>query len=331
MSRGGALYLLLGPEEGQKEQFIEGLVARIGKSVGSPPELQRFYAFDVDLTEVLVTLRNGNLFTPHRVVLLRNVELLSRKKELELLEEYCAHPAENATLILVSDEVGRVDRRLERMVPGENRKIFWEMFESQKMGWILSFFKKRKIEIDSQAATFLLEMVENNTRELRDICEKLSLFFGEGSRIDYPDIEKVLYHSKEESVFTLFEKVAQRDFPACLEVLNKLLLSREADPVQLLGGLLAQYRRLMALERLLGQAYSFEEAFSRLSLRSRKIQKVYAEGCRRYSPAELTAIIKLSARFDLRVRALKSVLHACLLELFLYYAVVKGGEGYFRS
>jgi DNA polymerase-3 subunit delta len=326
MSKAAAVYLLLGPEIGEKDAFVRRLVTQLGKQAGGSPEIHRFYGFDVELAEVLAVLRNGALFSPHRIAILGNAELLTRKRDLDLLAEYCNHPAADATLLLLSEEVTRIDRRVDRMVPKDNRVVFWELFENQKMGWIQNFFGKRRVEIEPRAATFLLEMVENNTKQLQDTCEKLTLFFGEGSRIGHEDVEKILYHSKEENVFTLFDKIAARDFPGSLEVLGKILLSREADPVQLLGGLLSQIRRLLSLKRLLDGRYSPEEAFANLNLRGKKMQKVYSEGARRYSLEELQALVVLVARFDVRLRSLKTALAASLLQLFLYYTVIRGGR-----
>lgn len=330
MSKSDALYLLLGPEEGEKDSFLDRLIRRITKTIGQAPEVHRFYAFDSDIGEILAVLRNGTLFSPYRVVLLRNAELLSKKRDLDQLAEYRDRPAPQTSLILLSEEIGRIDKRLEKMVPKDNKVIFWELFENQKMGWILNFFGKSNIRIDPQAASFLLEMVENNTKELKDTCEKLRVYFGEGSRIRYADVEKILYHSKDENVFTLFEKISSRDLDASLEVLTKLLLTREADPVGLLAGLLAQVRKLKVLKGLIEQRYSYEEAFSRVKMSGKRMQKIYAEGCRQYSLDELQAAVLLIARFDHRVRSLKSNLHATLLQLFLYYLVVKGGSGSFR-
>jgi DNA polymerase-3 subunit delta len=337
MSKSDALFLLLGPEEGEKEAFIKRLIDRIAKEIGEPPEIYRFYAFEHALAEVLSVLRNGSLFARHRIVLLRGVEEIRRKAEIEMLAEYCVRPAPDTTLVLVSEEVGRIDDRLKKLVPRDSQQIFWELFDNQKVGWIVGFFRQRGMEIDSEAAGFLLEMVENNTKSLRDICEKLALYLGgavklaEGqrpaSRIGLQDIEELLYHSKEENVFTLFERMSLRDFAASLEVLDKILLARETDAVQLLGGLLLQYRKLMALKLLTDQRYSLSEAFVRIGIRGKRNQKLYADAARRYSLPELRSIVRLVAVFDRRVRELKSSLHACVLQLFVYFAVVNRDAG----
>jgi DNA polymerase-3 subunit delta len=328
MSRSTGPYLLLGPEAGEKEAFLRRLLERLSKEHGSPPEVQRYYPFEGDLTEALANLANGSLFAGHRVLLLNNAEALTRKRELDLLAGYCAHPAPGSTLVMLSDEVARVDRRLDELVPKENKVIFWELFESQKQGWIVNYFKTRGIQVESPAVEFLLDMVDNDTRTLAGTCEKLALFFGSGSRIGYAEVEKILFHSKEENVYTLFERLAQRDFAGSLEVLAQILLAREADAVQLLAGLAAQYRKVLGMKRLLEASYSVEDAAQRLKIRGgKRVLRIYAEGCRRYGLSELESILYLTARFDLRARSLKSTLHGLLLELYLYYAALRGGWG----
>jgi DNA polymerase III subunit delta len=331
MSKNDSLYLLLGPEEGEKDAFVERLIQRISKAIGQAPEIHRFYSFDSEIPEVLAVLRNGSLFSSYRVVLLRNAELLTKKRDLDQLSAYAANPADQSSLVMFTEEIGRIGKSLEKLVPRENKVIFWELFENQKMGWIGSFFKKREIRIDPRAVTLLLEMVENNTKELKDTCEKLSIFFGKGSEIGYADVEKILYHSKDENVFTLFDRIASRDLDSSLEVLAKLLLSREADAVSLLAGLLFQVRRLKDLKLLMEKRYSYEEAFARSRITSKRMQKTYSAALQRYTLGELQAIIRLIARFDYRVRSLGAVLHPNLLQLFLYYLVVKGGSGAFRT
>lgn len=316
-----AVYLLLGPELGQKDQFIRQLIAR------GAPETHRFYAFDTEVGEVLSILRNETLFSSYRLVIFNNAELIKGARDLQLMLEYLAHPAAHATLILASDTVQGVNKRLQKAIPDRNRITFWELFPNQKMGWIRNFFKQADMEIEQEAVSFLLDMVENNTLQLRATCEKLAVFFGAGATVKLKDIEELIYHSKEENVFSLFEKVCLRDFDSVLEVSQTILLSRESEPVQLLGGLYFQFQRLMSFKRLIGANYSPGEAFTRLNLRSKKVQKTYNLGEQNYRLSELKDIILALAQFDWRLRSLSSVLHTHLLQLFLYYAVVRGGAG----
>jgi DNA polymerase-3 subunit delta len=317
--------LLLGPEEGEKDAFARRLLEQITKERGGPPEVQRYYPFETDLSEVLALLANGSLFAAFRVAVLHGAEELKSKREVELLAGYAARPSPDTALLLLSTEVGRVDKRIERLISREHKVIFWELFESQKQGWVNNFFRARGMSIEPEAVDFLLDMVENNTRELQAVCERLALFFGQGARVGYAEVERLLYHSKEENAFTLFEKLAARDLGDCLEVLSKILLSRDSDAVGLLAVLASQVRKQHAFARLLAAHYSSEEAAERLEIRGKRAQQTYAGAARRYSPEELARILRLTALFDQRARSLKASLHPALLQLYLYYAVVRGG------
>ena len=335
MSKAEAVYLLLGPEEGEKEKFVEELKARLARERGGSLETVRAYPFDTDLVEVLAQLQNGALFSSHRLTILNNLEAVGRERDIRLLAEYCARPARQATLVLVSAETRLGERfaKLEKAIPAENRKVFWELFESQKTGWIANFFRQRGLRIDPQATRFLLDMVENNTKQLQETCESLALFFGDkkGEGIGLEEVEKILYHSKEENVFTLFNRVAQRDLASALEILQKILLSRDGESTQLLAGLLSQFRRVKLFQELLRKSYSAEEAFRRLKLSSKRAQRVFQEAARRYSLAEVEAIVMLTAAFDMRLRGFKTNHHPALLQLFLYYAIQRGGRGAWRE
>ena len=51
-----------------------------------------------------------------------------------------------------------------------------------------------------------------------------------------------------------------------------------------------------------------------ISIRSKKMQREYQEGCKQYSMAELKTIIRLIAQFDLKLRSLKSPLHSTIVQ-----------------
>ena len=88
------------------------------------------------------------------------------------------------------------------------------MFDNQKQGWVTNFFRQRKITIAADAVEYILDMVENNTRDMRAECERLALFFGPDATIGLESVEQYIYHSKEENVFTLFDRICERELAA---------------------------------------------------------------------------------------------------------------------
>ncbi len=315
------------PDGGDKTQFIEKIIKDITLKEKEEPEKYKFYTFEANLVDIIALLRTGSLFSRHKVITIANLELLKRKEDVSLLLEYLKAPSPDATLLLLSDAIKRdISKRIVDAVPEQNRKIFWEMYENKKPGWIKSYFNKANISIDQESTDFLLEMIENNTRDLKQECGRLVQFFGPNTELKIESIARYIYHSKEENVFTLFDRVAQRDLSASQEVLNKILLSKESDPVTLMGGLLWQVRRLLDMKRLLEENYSFEETFARLQIKSKKSQKTYINAHKAYTLKEVEELITLIAEFDMRLRAFKADLHTLLLQLFLYYAIKRGGK-----
>jgi DNA polymerase III subunit delta len=354
------VWLLLGPEEGEKAAFIAKVKVDLTAKHGEP-EVTRFYAGESRMAQVVMCLRNQTLFSRHRLVILSDAEKVHLAEEAATLVEYVGDPAPDATLLLVSAGfAGEMDKRVTAAVPKEGQKIFWEMFDNQKQGWIANFFRQRKITIEPEAAEYILDMVENNTRDMRVECERLAQFFGaepaethgadvtpgaaEGATqaplaqsaeyrgaITLESVERYIYHSKEENVFTLFDRICEGDLAASVEVLDKILLAREAEATQLATGLLSQFRKLAGLKRMLAESYQSAEAFPKLRIFSKKNQRTYLEGTRKYSAEDIERIVTLLAAFDERFRSIKSDLHALLLHLLVYYIVRKAGHGAWRQ
>lgn len=320
-----ASYLLLGPETGEKERFVAQLRAEKEKAAGEPPEVSSFYAFEIGPAEVVSLLRNGSLFSTHRVVLYKGVDSLTRKDELEPLLAYLGSPNPEVTLILTA-ETTSVDRRLEQAHTGEQKKIFWELFENQKRGWIAQYFRQAGLRVEPEATLLLLELVGNTTDDLGRECGKLVQYLGKGATVDEQAVETYIFHSKEENVFTLFDRIASGDLPSSIETLQSILLSGDSNPIALLAGLLWQFRRLHQIEMLLHENYELQEACVKVGVRSKRSQKSYAEAVRHYALADAEAIISLLARFDGEVRAIRSDLQPLLLEIFVYCSVARKGK-----
>jgi DNA polymerase-3 subunit delta len=317
-------FLLTGPENGQKALFIDSIKQKLSKTGGGKPEEYRFYAFESDMQEVLSIIRNSSLFAASKLVFIASAEKIKKAEDIKLLSAYFKQPAKDAVLILQSDEIN-IDKRLEKAAGKDSKKIFWELFENQKHDWIRTYFKKKNMEIDGDAVDLLLETVENDTQDLEKECSRLSLYFSAKGKIDSSDIETYIFHSKDENVFTLFETVARQDFKAGLDILQNILLSGSSDSVQLLAGLLWQFRRLMVLKSLLNDNFGFEEACSRLKIRSKKNKRMYSEGSRNFSLQNLEQIIVCAAEFDRMLRSLRPAVHETLLKLFLYRCIIKKG------
>ncbi len=319
----GGVWLLLGPEHGQKQDFLDELKAGLAKKHGEVPEVHRFHAFETPFSDVLSLLQNGDLFAAHKLVIVQSADEY-KKADVDLIKGYTAKPAAESTLVLTSDET-KADA-LGRAVPKDQTKVFWEMFENQKKGWVIGHFRSLGITLEGDAAEFFLEMVDNSTDQIRLEAQKLLAFFGQGATITLDDLEQFLVHTKEENVFTLFERIAAQEFAKALEVLKKILSSKESEGIGILAGLSWQFKNLLGFSSKLRERTPAEEAFTALKVFGKKAQANLQLGARHYSFSDLQAILVLTADFDHRLRHYRTEHHPLLLELYLYYVILKRGR-----
>lgn len=325
-------WLLAGPEEGDKEARVEAIAKLIEAKTGSPPERHRFHGFESRMADVVMTLSNRSLFASHRLVLVLGAESVKGRAEVETLAAYLASPADDATLVLETAELpGALDAALVKLVPKPAQVIFWEMFDSAKKGWVVNFFRQRKVALEPGVVDHILDMVTNNTRELRAECERLALYVGPGATLDLERAEQYLYHSKEENVFTLFDQLAARDGAGAQEVLDKILLAGDADPQQIAAGLLWQFGRIVKYRQLVDREhYNPEEAFAALKIRGKRNQGTVLAAAKAYRADEVDAIVALLAETDARFRMGRADLHPLVLQMAVHYIVTNGGRGAWR-
>ncbi|HAK44592.1 MAG TPA: DNA polymerase III subunit delta [Spirochaeta sp.] len=317
-------WLLSGPEAGERTNFLKQLKNKLIEQFGEEPEQHRFYPFESTVSEILSLVKNGSLFSAWKLILIGQSDLL-KKAEIDEFKTYLANPAKDAILIFLSDETS-LKNGLGKIIPKQNQKIFWEMFESQKKGWLSGFFRNRRIEIEADAIELLLTLIENNTADMKKECEKLAIFFGEGASISKVDIENFFYHGKEENVFSLFNRIAAADLGGSIEILQKIMLGNETNTVQLLGGLMWQLRNLQGIAAELNRGESFQSACYKNNIRAKKAQAVYSEALKHYNEKNLRDIIALTADYDIKLRTARQEQREITAQLYLYSLIEQKGS-----
>ena len=311
----GFCRLFLGPELGKKQDALNEIRQSLCRGT-RPPEETSFYAGETGVFEMVDTLRNGDLFAESRLFLIKNAEAIKKKEEIELLVSYMAAPRDDTGLIFFSENTS-LSKELEKGVSREDRKVFYELFENQKTEWVAGFFRREGFSIDSDAVETILELVENNTEALKRDCSRLLLFLDNAKTIGAGDVEHWLSHTREESSFSLFSRIAAGDFPKALESLHTLLAAREAFPL-IFGGLVSCFRKLRDYLSLAGSGRLNDFELRKIGISFPKARDDYARAARRYDPAGAEACIGLTAEYDILLRSSGAALEAILMDLYLY-------------
>jgi len=323
----GEPYLLLGPEKGKKQTFVKGIISSILKQDGEAPDILRFYPFETEAGEIISAASNGSLFASHTLIIVNQADTI-KTKDAKAFAQYLENPNSASTLIFISEESSsaKISAPLSKKIKKPNQKIFWELFDSDKRAWLVNYFRSHNQSISKSGIDYILEMLENNTTEFKKTCQQLSLFFKEGTEISEELLEEFLYHNKEETVFSLFDKIAIGDFQGSLDVLQKIKLSGSVFYPQLVAGLLWQLKKLYSFSALIDQNYSPDESSQKLGIRSKKAKNIYFKATKYYSHNQLKKIIILSTRIDTLLRESRGEVQSVVMELYLYLIIIKKGD-----
>lgn len=328
-------YLFLGPEAGAKADEVKRIRSELTAAYGDSLEFERFYPFEGEQGELFASLSNDSLFSDHRLILVSQLES-ANATFLNDLAGYLESPSPSATLILASSETS-ITKKIMDLIPKERIRTFYDLLEGEKSTWIRTHFRRLGLTITSDGVELLIAMTEDNTQELRTVCNQLALFWQNDSPtkpIDEEVVQTYLHHSRVEDAFTLFPHLTGGDLRKALASLHALLGSGDYQtPILLISGLLWQFRRLLSVSEGFEEGKEEYEVFSNAhvllkpsAIRRPKDKTTYREGAKRYTSKDIRSIIIALAQADIEVKQSRSEEVPLILERLIYRIINKKGK-----
>jgi DNA polymerase-3 subunit delta len=127
------------------------------------------------------------------------------------------------------------------------------------------------------------------------------------------DVEQWLSHSREESAFTLFSRIAAGDGSKAIEALHTLLAAKES-PIAILAGLAWCFRKLRDYLSLPENPDNFE--LKKIGL-SAVTKNNYAAAARRYNIKDAENCLAVTAEYDILTRASGPAMEGTLMDVYL--------------
>ena len=332
-------YLFKGSEFGERNDALQELKNKAKKQFPAV-EFNIFFMSETSLSEIMSQFTNGSLFSDALFYVIKNAELIKKKDDIELLENWKnaveSEKNENSILVLITDE-NSVEKKLEKLVPKENVKMFWEMYESKKLPWVKNYFARNGFKITDEAAQAILNLVENNTEELKNECSRFFACFTEDHLIDVDDVDQILAHNKEETPFTLFDalvdtsKKQSERLEKSREILQKILSSAKSDSsIEFIAGLLYSFRQLKKWSIINENGRLGDSELMSKGFYIKSAWPQYEKACRLWSPRQIQKIISLLSDADVQLRTMAASLKEGFLQTLIYQIVMNAGNPLFE-
>ena len=324
-----SLYLYSGPEFGGRDDAVLAVKNSLQKKFSSC-EFYSYYSVETPIADAMQKLYGASLFSDATCVVFHGAEQIKKKEDVQKIADWAKSAPDSSVLILVSDEIS-CDAKLEKIVPKECRRQFWEMSEEDKIPWLKNYFSKNGYSIENDACEEILDLVENNTQAFRNECSRFFVCFPQGARITVENVDSLIEHCREESAFTIFDAMSDgtrqpsERLESALGILQKIRLSKDSSSVMIISGLSYCFRRLSVWHALKAAGKTDDFSLKTNGFASRKSRRQYSAAERVWNLGQSAAVCALLSETDMQIRSGGAGMEDTLLQMLLYEIIMKRG------
>jgi len=290
-----SFYLFLGEEDAEKEKFILKISAKIfGKA---PPEIRRFHVDTGDLMAAAEYLLSESMFSSQKVAVLVNADSL-QKKDSPLLEQIFKDISKDAVAIFLCTQ-NKPPAMLNKYAENFTPVIFWRMFETDLINYIVAFFSDNKRQIDRKAANLIVTLTG---RDLSKVDEAVNRII-DGSN-ESVITENIVYSLlTDEKTIKVFDFISS--FFGCRKDMLQLLIKILDDGLNELFILSLINKRAVEIDRYHSMiaAGEVESAAIDKSLSNSKDEEEFRRQCSLFPEKKIRRIIKEIYHADLAFKS----------------------------
>lgn len=307
------VYLLSGEEDWLIMQLTQSLIKAVIVPGSADLDLVQIDVAhqpqNMDTVKVEQEIRSLPFLSPRKMIILKNTDLFFSAKGAakaqiddirveikELLESF----PEDVVLIFQETKSNLSQKSLIAALEkaGGVRSEIGLQDSSILLSWVRSGCAGQGIQIESKAASSLIERCDGQMREIRGELDKLFLYLGWSGtdRIDMDLVELVCRPDNRSSIFDLTDAISANDAQKALRVLDTLLIRKE--PVQLI--LFMLYRHIRQLLATASEPDS-QKLISGLNLRPFVARKLKMQA-QRFTTHRLAEIYELMFQTDMRIK-----------------------------
>ena len=300
------VYLLMGEEDYYIDRIADYIVEKALDENEREFNLTVMYGLDTEMATVVNNAKRYPMMAERQVVMVKEAQNLRGWDELGF---YMQKPAET-TILVICYKHGTLDRRKKVVAEIEKKGV---VFESKKLkenmlpGFITSYMKRRKVEIEDKAAEMMADFVGNDLNRMAGDLEKLIITMPKGAnRITPVEIERNIGISKDYNNFELKNALIAKDVEKANKIVKYFNDNPKSNPLQPTLTVLFNY-----FSSLMVAFYAPERTengvAAHLGLKAGWQAKEYLLGMKAYSGVKVMNIITQIRLCDARSKGIGNV------------------------
>ena len=190
--------------------------------------------------------------------------------------------------------------------------------------------RERKKEISEEALAELVSRVGPNARQLESEIEKLSMFTGDKSKIEFADVAMICSRNKTARAFALGDALGDRNLPVLLKRLDEELWEAKFDSkkseIGLLYGLIGKIRAMLLLKEMLREGWIKPEMdYNRFKAQLERVPADKLPEDKRFNPLALNPYVLYKALSQAKKYSQSELVRAMDLLLRCNHRLVSSG------
>lgn len=247
------LYLLYGPEEYIKKEFIGELIKTAVSEGNRAFNLDIFHGDEFEREAFHDRLSAFPLFADRRMVIVRKFEALSTANKDFVIEHLDKLPDSMVVVAeTTSDKMNTARlKTLKKLADAQGLAFRFEhLSDAETVERIRGRLKKEGLAIDPDALELLVESVGNQLIDLVNELEKIVLAVGETSTVTRGLVADVVGRYRTDNLFSFLDSLGSIDAGHLVRRLNRLIDSGE-EPVFILAMLIRRVALLLQVRALI--------------------------------------------------------------------------------
>lgn len=247
-----ACYLFFGKETFLKKKYETAMKQAL---IEENSALMNFDCFDdrkISVQRILDSLETMPFLAEKRLVVVKDSGLFQtgRKEDSEKMAEYLSKIPESSCLLFLEEEIDKRGKLYKSVVKYGHAVEFKTPDEKILIIWIKKELKKKKIRIESSAASYLIHTTGGHMEAISGEMEKLSTYLEEGEEASRELIDQLCIKALEVKIFDLVAAIGNQETDVALEIYHNMILTKES-PIMILAMIIRQFRLLFQSKYLL--------------------------------------------------------------------------------